>query len=60
MYSGYSEGAKAFNSVEPKHLQVKIKYLYLYLEFVEKKIYLELGDKYDIVGLVPEQEQKKE
>lgn len=60
MYSGYSEGAKAFNSVEPKHLQVKIKYLYLYLEFVEKKIYLELADKYDIVGLVPEQEQKKE
>lgn len=55
MYSGYSEGAKAFNSVEPKHLQAKIKYLYLYLEFLDKKIYLELADRYDIVGISAEQ-----
>lgn len=48
MYSGYSRGAKAYNSVEPKHLQDKIKYLYLYLEFLEKKIYKRLGDRYTV------------
>ncbi len=51
MYSGYSRGAKAFNTVEPKHLQDKMKYLYLYLEFLDKKIYETLGDKYNVVGV---------
>ncbi len=46
MYSGYSRGAKAFNSVECFHLQAKVKYLYLYLEFIERKYYLKLEDKY--------------
>ena len=55
MFSGFSEGAKAFNSVEPKHLQIKIKYLYLYVEFIEKKIYLELADRYDILGAPKEE-----
>ena len=50
MYTGYSRGAKAYNSVEPKHLQDKIKYLCLYLEFLEKRIYETLGDKYNVVG----------
>ena len=36
MYSGYSRGARAFNTVEPRHLQVKIKYLNLYLEFLDE------------------------
>ena len=50
MYSGYARGAKGYNAIEPKHLQDKIKYLKLYLEFLEKKIYLTLKDKYNIVG----------
>ena len=50
MYSGYARGAKGYNAIEPKHLQDKIKYLGLYLEFLEKKIYLTLKDKYNIVG----------
>ncbi len=50
MYTGYSRGAKAYNSVEPKHLSDKIKYLCLYLEFLDKKIYNDLGDKYTVVG----------
>ena len=50
MYVGYSRGAKGYNSVEPKHLQDKIKYLCLYLEFLDKKIYEKLGDKYTIIG----------
>ena len=48
MYRGYMRGAKGFNTVEPKHLQAKIKYLYLYLEFLQKKIYLSLAGKYNI------------
>jgi hypothetical protein len=50
MYTGYSRGAKGYNTVEPKHLQDKIKYLHLYLEFLDKKIYKELGDRYTVVG----------
>ena len=51
MYRGYSRGAKAFNTIEPKHLQAKTKYLYLYLEFLRNKTYLDLADKYEIVGV---------
>lgn len=54
MYRGYSRGAKAFNTIEPKHLQAKTKYLYLYLEFLKNKTYLDLADKYDIVGIPKE------
>ena len=61
MYSGYSRGSKAYHSVDPVHIQSKIKYLCLYLEFIEKKIYLELADKYEIVGVnsVNKEEQDK-
>ncbi len=54
MYRGYSRGAKAFNTIEPKHLQAKTKYLYLYLEFLRNKTYLDLADKYKIVGIPKE------
>lgn len=50
MYVGWSRGAKGYTTVEPKHLQDKIKYLHLYLEFLDKKIYKELGDRYTVVG----------
>jgi hypothetical protein len=50
MYVGFSRGSKGYNTVEPKHLQDKIKYLYLYLEFLDKKIYKELEDRYTVVG----------
>lgn len=33
MYCGYTRGAKAYNTVEPIHLQAKIKYLHLYIEY---------------------------
>lgn len=37
MWCGYMRGAKAFNTVEPTHLQGKIKYLNLYLEYLAKE-----------------------
>lgn len=50
-YRGYSKGAQAYNTVEVKHLQDKIKYLHLYNEYLDKKIYLDLEDKY---GCLPD------
>ncbi len=47
MFKGYNRGAMGYNTVEPKHIQDKIKYLHLYLEFVEKKMYLKLKERYD-------------
>lgn len=37
MYCGYMRGAKAYNTIEPIHLQAKIKYLHLYLEYLAKE-----------------------
>lgn len=48
MYSGYNRSAKGYNTIEPKHLQAKIRYLHLYVEFLQKKIYLSLQEKYNI------------
>ena len=48
VYKGYSKGIKAYNTVEVKHMQDKMRYLHLYVEFVTKKIYRSLADKYDI------------
>ena len=44
MYNGYANGALAFNTIEPKHLQVKMRYLNLYLEFLKSESGLELED----------------
>jgi hypothetical protein len=49
MYTGYSRGCKAYGVVEPKALSDKIKYLTLYLEFLDKKMYNQLGDKYTVI-----------
>ena len=45
-YRGYSSGAKAFNTVEVKHISDKIQYFHLYNEFLDKKFYIKLKDKY--------------
>ena len=46
MWSGFNNGARAYNTIEVLHLQAKIKYLNLYMEFVDKKIYATLDGKY--------------
>lgn len=45
-YRGYSSGAKAFNTVEVKHISDKVQYFHLYNEFLDKKLYIKLKDKY--------------
>ena len=59
MYQGYGRGALGFNTVEPRHLQAKLRYLYEYIEFIEQKTYLSLGDEY-IGGIPYDQDQRKE
>lgn len=46
MYSGYNNGSRAYNAVEVKHIQDKMKYLKLYVEFLDKKIYKSIEEKY--------------
>ena len=48
---GYMKGAKAFNTIDVKRLQDQMQYLNLYHEFLDKKIYLELEDKYGALPL---------
>ena len=55
-YRGYSKGAQAFNTVEVKYLQDKIQYFHLYNEYLDKKIYLEFGDKYGEIPGVKQSE----
>lgn len=60
MYSGYSRGAKGFNSIDPLRLQGQIHYLNLYMEFLNKKIYLSLKDKYTLVGTSDAEDKREE
>ena len=50
-YTGYNKGAQAFNTTEVKHLQDKIQYFHLYNEYLDKKIYLDLEEKYGALPL---------
>lgn len=46
MASGYSKGAKAYNTIEVRQFKAKSNYLKKYIKFLDEKIYLKLGDKY--------------
>ncbi len=46
MSSGYASGARAFNTVEVTHLQSKLALEYAYIEYIEKELYLNFGDRY--------------
>lgn len=50
MSTGYSQGVKAYNTIEVNHLQSKIRYLREYQEYISKKIYLNHGDRYGDVS----------
>lgn len=46
MTKGYSNGAKAYNTMQVRHLTAKMEYLNDYLEFLKHKIYLRVADQY--------------
>lgn len=54
MATGYGLGAKAYNTVEARQLQVKSNYLRQYIRFVDDKTYLKLGDKYGDISCYTE------
>ena len=47
MAKGYERGARAYNTVEVKHLKARTNYLREYIHFVNNKIYVKLADKYE-------------
>lgn len=55
MFKGYSDGAKAYHTVDVKHMTAKSEYLEEYADFYDKKIYLSIANEYTqinrIVGL---------
>lgn len=57
MAKGYQIGAKAFNSIEVRHLKAKCNYLRLYLRFVKEETYRKLGDKYGDIECYINEEQ---
>ncbi len=46
MATGYNIGARAYNTIEVRRLQVVCNYLRQYVRFVEDKTYLKLGNRY--------------
>ena len=57
MFKGYERGAKAFNTIEVKHLKARSYYLRGYIQFVNDKVFLKLTDKYEeIKDLMKENE----
>jgi hypothetical protein len=60
MASGYNTGAKAYNTIEVRRLQVVCNYLRQYVRFVSDKTYLKLGNKYgDISCYVDDNDKTK-
>lgn len=59
MANGYNAGAKAYNTVEVAHIQSKLSLEYAYMEYLDKKLYLNFGDKYgDISEYLPVEDPK--
>jgi hypothetical protein len=56
MAVGYGLGAKAYNTIEVRQLQVKSNFLRKYIRFVNDKTYLKLGDKYGDISCYVDEE----
>lgn len=59
MFKGYERGAKAFNTIEVKHLKARAYYLRGYIQFMNEKVFLKLAKKYpEIQDLMDENEME--
>lgn len=47
MAKGYDRGAKAYNTIEVKHLKARTNYLREYVRFMNDRTYVKLADKYE-------------
>ncbi len=57
MNRGYTDGLKAYNTVEVKCIRSKIEYLNAYEEFLQNKTYLKFGNRYGDISLYLEDEK---
>lgn len=57
MSNGYNNGAKAYNTMEVRSLTAKIEYLDEYMEFLGKKLYLQIADQYPQIHLLTNAEK---
>ena len=60
MANGYNNGAKAYNTMEVRSLTAKIEYLDEYMEFLGKKLYLQIADQYPQIHLLTNAEKPVE
>ena len=62
MAKGYAEGAKAYHTIEVRHLDSKSDYLEEFVGFVDDKIYLTIADEYTqikkIAGIITEEKHE--
>ncbi len=52
MFKGYSDGAKAYHTIEVRHLNSKSEYLEEYADFYDKKIYLTIASEYTQINRI--------
>lgn len=52
MFKGYSNGAKAYHTVEVRHLDSKSDYLEEFVGFVDNKIYLTIANEYTQINKI--------
>lgn len=52
MFKGYSDGAKAYHTVEVRHLDSKSEYLEEYADFYDKKTYLVIANEYTQINRI--------
>lgn len=52
MFKGYSDGAKAYHTIEVRHLNSKSEYLEEYADFYDKKLYLTIANEYTQINRI--------
>ena len=52
MFKGYSDGARAYHTIEVRHLDSKSEYLEEYADFYDKKVYLTIANEYTQINRI--------
>lgn len=52
MFKGYSDGARAYHTIEVRHLNSKSEYLEEYADFYDKKVYLTIANEYTQINRI--------
>lgn len=52
MFKGYDDGAKAYHTIEVRHLDAKSEYLEDFITFVDEKTYLKIANEYTEINRI--------